>query len=315
MTKEKKVLNNVSAVHQPSDENSIIGYLSWYSVGEDSYNREALRKAMLVNSIEEKYLPNPIKGYDAFRRATKAVETKKDQAQSDESTNEYRNYIVRDVVNRAKRLQRNIVIETVNQKGEQLAYEPEGAKLFFDKTQQNLEEAFSYEANDELALELAEEAKKLFNQFLTHHNGQAVRASVVSYLNELSPVPVRPSGGVYFIPINHAERLRRLVNFVSSLERGESHMIPLVSNDENKNMIKDKVKHHLEKIILQCKAAIHSEKELKSWEVRDLVDEARRTVKQFKDYEKILNDTAADLETSVQLISRSIVLLLDRDVN
>ncbi|WP_018393258.1 DUF6744 family protein [Bacillus sp. 37MA] len=70
MTNEKKVFENVSAVQQPTEDLAIIGYLTWYSVGEDLYDREALRKGLLSYGISEDYLPNPIRSALSFTRSS-----------------------------------------------------------------------------------------------------------------------------------------------------------------------------------------------------------------------------------------------------
>lgn len=301
--KSQKMLEGLSAVEN-SDENSIVGYLTWYSVGDDLYNREDLRQALMLNGIDGKYLPNEIRGADAFRRATKAIETKRHR--EEETKEEYKNYIIRDVVSNGTKLQRNIVIETVNQKGERLQYNPEGAKLHYNKEH----EQFTFVANDTMAEELAEEAQCLFEKYRSHHNGASVRASVVHYLHTLSPTPVRPSGGVYFVPKKHTEQLRHLVNFVSGLPRGESHMIPLINSDDNRLMIKDKVKDNLDKIIDSCRLALSDSHSLQKTQVKTIVEDARRIVTQFKDYRELLNDTIGDLESSVELVRQSITEIL-----
>lgn len=301
----EEFLEGVSAV-QNDNKSSIIGYLTWYSVGDDLYNREDLRKRLLQNGIEESYLPNPIRSSDAFRRATKAIETKRHR--EEETAQIYRNYIIRDVVSTGQKLQRNIVVETVNQSGERLDYNSEGAKLFFDKKA----EQFTFLATDDVAEELAEEAQKHFECFLTHHNGASIRGAVVNYLNTLSPTPVRPSGGVYFVPVQYADKLRNMVNFVSTLARGESHMIPLVNDEDNRQMIKDKVKDNLEKVIEQCRYALTDDNKLQKVQVRNIVEDARRIVKQFKDYRTLLNETVSDLESSVELVSKSVSMVLQK---
>jgi hypothetical protein len=298
-------LETVSAV-QSEQNSTIIGYLTWYSVGDDLYNRENLRKGLLQNGIEEKFLPNPIRSSDAFRRATKAIE--RNRYREEETAEEYRNYIIRDVVSTGTKLQRNIVVESVNQTGERLDYDAEGAKLYFDKKS----EQFTFVANDSMAEELAEEASKHFECFLNHHNGASVRSGVVTYLNQLSPTPVRPSGGVYFVPVQHKDKLRNIVRFVSGLPRGESRMIPLVDDEDNRQMIKDKVKDNLDKVLEQCRLAINDDSKLQKVQVRTIIDDARRIVSQFKDYRSLLNDTVHDLENSVELVRQSISLVMQK---
>lgn len=297
-----------SMVAVKDDESSqVMGYLTWYSVGEDLYFREELRKKLLLSGIEEKYLPKAIRPSDAYRRATKVIETKR--YREVETTKNYKNYIIRDVVSTGDKLQRNIVIETVNQAGERLDYDTEGAKMYFDKKSNQ----FTFIANDDHAEELAEEAQKYFELFCRAHNGATVRASVVNFMNTLAPTPVRPSGGVYFVPIKYVAELRKLVNYVSSLSKGEAYMIPLVDDNENRMMIRDKVKEHLDKIIQQCRIAIaDDEGKLQKGQITALIDEARRTVAQFKDYKELLNDTVADLDNSVEIVRNSINSILQK---
>lgn len=73
----KDILEGKSAVMSVFRDTEIVGHLCWYSVGDDLYEREKLRQSLLINGIEEKYLPKPVRSTDAFRRATKAVECKR----------------------------------------------------------------------------------------------------------------------------------------------------------------------------------------------------------------------------------------------
>ena len=302
----KNLIDNVTAVSEVKNPESIIGYLTWYSVGDALYDRSELLVKLLFANIDANYLPKEIRPSDAYRRATKAVETKR--FRESEEAKEYKNYIIRDVVTKGEKLQRNIVVEIVNQEGERLDYQADGAKMYFDKKSNQ----FSFDAQEAHAEELAEEAQRFYELFLKAHNGATIRGSVVQYMNNLSPTPVRPSGGVYFVPFKYEKNLRNLVTYVSSLEKGEAHMIPLVNDDENRSLVRDKVKEHLEKVIQQCRIAIKDDGGLQKGQVRALIEEAKRTVTQFKDYKELLTDTIADLDSSVQIVRDSVHLLLQK---
>ncbi|MCM3454782.1 hypothetical protein M3685_12705 [Heyndrickxia oleronia] len=101
-------LEKVAAINEDSNVKSIIGYLCWYSVGEGNYDRNNLRKLLLQNGFEESDLPNEIRSADAFRRATKDIETKRVET---DIKGIYRNYIVRNVCTNEEIIQRNIVEE------------------------------------------------------------------------------------------------------------------------------------------------------------------------------------------------------------
>lgn len=303
--KTENLIEGIAAVSQ-GDNQPIIGYLTWYSVGEALYDREDLRKKLLAAGIDEGYLPKEIRPSDSYRRATKAIETKRFRESEDAKI--YKNYIIRDVVTKGDKLQRNIVVETVNQEGERLDYDPEGAKMYFDKKSNQ----FTFDAQENHAEELAEEAQKYFDLYLKAHNGATVRGSVVQFMNNLSPTPVRPSGGVYFVPVKYQRELRNLVMYVSSLEKGEAHMIPLINDDENRELVRSKVKEHLEKVLHQCRAIIKDDSGVQKGQVRALIDEAKRTVVQFKDYKELLADMISDLDSSVELVRNSVHVLLQK---
>lgn len=301
----QEFFSGVSAI--TGDPSKPIGFLTWYSVGDDLYNREDLRKLLIQNNLEESFLPNPIRPGDAFRRATKAVETKR--YREEETAEEYRNFIIRDVVSTGEKLQRNIVIETVNQKGERLDYNSEGAKLYFDRKN----DQFTYSSTDPYAEELAQEAQKYYESYLTHHNGASVRASVVQMLNTLSPTPVRPSGGVYFVPVQHEAKLRNIVSFLMGLPRGEGQLTALVNDETNQVMIRGKVQENLDKVLGQCRYILKPESESSKTQVKTVIEDARRIVSQFKDYRELLTDTVVDLESSVELVRQAITAVLQKE--
>ncbi|MDX8367686.1 DUF6744 family protein [Cytobacillus sp. IB215665] len=302
----KDILENKAAVSTVEGEAQVIGYLTWYSVGEDLYAREDLRKSLLANNIEESFLPKPIRPADAFRRATKAIETKHSD---DENNNKvYKNYIVRNVVSTNEKIQRNIVKEVVDQQGERLEYETEAAKVYFDKKN----EQFTFVALDDFAEELAEEAKRLYEINRSHYNGQAVRGSITNYLKTMSPTPVRPSGGVYFVPEKYTENLRNLVQFNSHLSKGEAHMIPLIDSSDNRDMIRQKVLEHLQGTLTECTTALRDDK-IPKGKVKAIIDEAKRVVGDFKDYRSLLADTVDHMENHVDLIRQQVQLLLLKD--
>lgn len=309
MQQNKNVLENMTVVSN-GDKADDIGFLILYSIGDDLYYREDLRKLLIANRIEEKYLPKPIRSSDAFRRATKAVETKRHR--ENETAEVYKNFIVRDVRSKGDILQRNIVIETVNQQGERLEYNTEGAKMYFDKST----DQFTFVANDIMASDLAEEAQKHYDIYLKAHNGAAIRASVVSYLYTLSPISLRNSGGAYFVPHKFKSEIENFCNYVSSLDKGDAQMYYLSDNTKNRNRIKDNVKDNLDKVINQCRSVIQDDEgKFQKGQIASIVDDARRVVGQFKDYRELLNDTVNDLEGSVDLIRQSINLVLSKAVD
>ncbi|GIN41540.1 hypothetical protein M3589_24040 [Heyndrickxia oleronia] len=299
-------LEKVAAINEDSNVKSIIGYLCWYSVGESNYDRNNLRKLLLLNGFEESDLPNEIRSADAFRRATKDIETKRVET---DTKGIYRNYIVRNVCTNEEIIQRNIVEETIDSKGQKLSYKQNEAILIFNRKAETISTAIVEQGG--MAEDLAEEACKLFELYKTCHNGQAIRMSSTDILKTMSPTPVRPSGGVYFIPAKYENKLRRLVNFLNSLEKGEGFMIPLIQTDENKDMLQRKVLEHLQSTLVSCQE-LAKQDNVPTAQLKILANEAKRVVSDLADYREIVTDAIDKMESYQELIKNAFEILLDK---
>lgn len=296
------MLENMVAVQKEEGE-GIIGHLFWYSIGEDLYNRQALEKVLQNNGLSTGFMPNEIRIVDAFRRATKDVETRRNLGNG-----LYENYMVRDVYADTSLAVRHIVLETVDSHGKRLSYNEKEAILTLDKKNDHFQ---IQAAPDSLAESLGNEAKRLYETYKSHHNGQAVRGMVQSLLKTLSPTPVRPSGGVYFIPSAHSVELAKLVRFCSSFTKGEGFKVPMVESKESIEMVATKVGDHLDGILAQCRSAL-AEGMLTKGKLTELLNEAKGVVSGYRDYEKILVNQKAQMDARIQLVRDAMSLLLEK---
>jgi len=121
--------------------------------------------------------------------------------------------MIRDVYADSHTAVRHIVKEQVDSKGKRLSYYENEAVLSLEKKTESM--SFSADSSS-YAWELCQEAVRQFDTFKNHHNGQAVRSMVQSILKTLSPTPVRPSGGVHFVPVAYDEELLKLTSFCSA---------------------------------------------------------------------------------------------------
>jgi len=192
-------LADLSAV-QLEDKNNIevLGFMMWYSIGEQLINRETLLEYVVESGLDEGYMPAEIRIPDAFRRASKAVECRMD---SSEEGVFYR-YLVREVVSDRKMIQRNIVKETVDSKGARLRYAEKEAILVLEKEEGILRIASVTEEGNRLGQQVA----SLFEQYKSHHDARAIRSMCLSILRSMSPTSMRSSGGVYFVPVRLVPR-------------------------------------------------------------------------------------------------------------
>ncbi|WP_028987560.1 DUF6744 family protein [Thermicanus aegyptius] len=291
-------LENLAAVQTP--ETDVIGYLTWYSIGEHTVSREALRQKLINAGLEEKYLPNEIRPSDAFRRATKEVESSK------KIENGQRNFLVREVYADKTMIQRNIVVEEVDQQGKRLWYDPAAATMFLEKEINH----FSFSATSQETEVLAKEAERLFNIYRTTYPAQAVRVMVANIIKSMAATPVRPTGGVYFIPASHTDTLFKLVSFLNSLDKGEGFKVPLINTAENRGMVSKKLREHIENLLYQCRTGI--EGEVRKGELKAIIEDARRVIGDYKEYKSLVTGDVAMLDGYVDSLKNHVAELLNR---
>lgn len=291
-------LENMAAVNKVGDE-QILGHLMWFSVGRQLVKTSDLLTTLQQVGLEESWLPNPIRSTDAFRRATKEIETKKATGQA----NVFENYLIREVFSDRDQIQRNLVVETVDQSGKRLDYDSQAGIITLDKKNDSL----TFVTSNNTAKELCEEAEQKFNIYKEHYSAQQVRVVVGKILQSLAPTPVRPNGGVYFVPDSHTEGLNKLVAFTSALENSEGFKIPVVNTYDNKQMVNKKLNEHLESILTECRSSEH----LRKSQVKDLVNHANSVIKDYKNYKNIVQSEADTFEDKILLIKSEVMKLIE----
>jgi hypothetical protein len=279
-----------------------LGDLFWYSIGNQLITREDLKQKFDDANMDHKWLPNPIRISDAFRRATGEIQKKQKRVPTNDPTT-FLNFLIREVYYDHKRVQRNIVIEKVDKKGKSLEYNSTATIIEFNKDDGTISITTngSRDEGEQKAKSLAYESKELFNTYSKNYDAQTLRIMVKNILDSMSPTAVRPSGGVYFVPRNHQDSLDAVVDLVNRLNSSEAFSVPLFDTKSNRGMVNKKLRDDMISAISKCKSIVNFSGLRKS-QVTDTLNEARRVVKTFNEYQSVVN---LDLE----LLSDSLVEL------
>lgn len=293
-------IQNVMAVQNEKQE-GVIGHLCWYSVGEHLVTRDELKAKLVASGLGEGWLPNEIRVADAFRRATREVQRR----QKSSIPNVFLNFLVREVFSDKDQVQRNVVIETVDQQGKRLDYNSTAAVLVLDKKTTSM----FCQIIDPQVEELVKEAEQTFKIYKDNYSAQTIRIMAMNILKSMSPTPVRPNGGVYFVPSGHTEQLKKWVNFIKSLDKGEAFKVPLVNSFDNLEMVSTKLEEHLCGVINECEKAIN--REVKKYHVKAIIDDARRVIGDFNQYRNILESDIDRFEKYVNRIREQVTLLIE----
>jgi hypothetical protein len=297
------VLKELAATHNVAL--GVLGHLTWYSISETQIKRDELLYNLRRCGLDEGWMPPEIRVPDAFRKATKAIERKKVAAGEN-----IHNYLVREISSDKKHVQRNIVLEVVDVKGRRLHYEPEEAIMVLDKKTGTI--MTHVKNQNSLAAELANQASDLFNTFKDHHDARTIRSMVQNILRSMAPTPVRPSGGVYFVPVKYKEELEKLTTFLSNLPgESEAFMIPLINNPENRDMVRKKLNDHLKDTLRSLRDGLFNPKLDKS-NASILLGEAKRRLQDFEEYKKVLADEMSDMQELIGLIQAQMLSIIEK---
>jgi hypothetical protein len=199
---------------------AFLGHLFWYSISEAHAPRGELLSAMEDAGLEERFAPGEISARDAFRRATSSLELRKvaldaaAQGRLFGTERRHANLLVRDVRSGGAPV-RQVVREVVDAVGVALDHRVV-AQLELSGDRINafpLTASLLPEERD-----LLDRAEDAFAFAKGHHDAGAVRRVVSCALAECSPVGLRTSGGVYFVPRDREPELRAIGRFVEEMK-------------------------------------------------------------------------------------------------
>ena len=126
--------------------------MMWYSVGKQLIKIDELKNKLIKSGLEEAWMPNAIRPADVFRRATKEIESRKATADA----GVFENYLIREVFADKDYVQRNIVVESVNQAGQRLDYHSKAGVITLDKKNVSITSVSENETAKELCMEVGQ---------------------------------------------------------------------------------------------------------------------------------------------------------------
>lgn len=271
------------------EQSEFLGHIFWFSVsGKIMIESKELEEMLTDSGVGKEWMPNPIRPADAFRRATREVQKLK---RPTSTAGVFENFLLREVYSDDDIVQRNIVIERVDQKDKKLGYETESAILTLDRENVTL----SFETNDERLKGLCLEAKKKFDLYKSHYSGQHVRVMINRILKSLAPTPLRKNGTIYFVPRSKDVELGNLVNFIQSLEESEGYQVPVVDSEKNEQMVSQNLKNHLTRLKEQCK----NSEGLKKGQLKALIEETNEAIQNYREYKELVTSEQESIENEV----------------
>ena len=297
----------------------LLGQLVWYSV-QDSVRlgADVLKGLYEAHGLPAQHAPRPIRNRDAFRRASSGI-SRRVPTQEGEIR-----YMVRDVHTGPSDVTRALVAEVVDKEGRRLAYYHVANWVYQDET----DSIYLVPGADTVPADIEDTARQLFDGCCrafdaakSTYTSSHVRQIIRRVLDDLYPVVVRPSGGVYFVPAGHEPTLRALQAFTAAAgERGGGHtefrLVPLVDTSEQRDMVRTSVLYEVrtavEGLLHQMEQIRHDRQgqELRPSDLRAVGERWQYLGDMVARYRRLLEDQLAEIEGFLEVGRRKVEAFL-----
>ncbi|HEY8415590.1 MAG TPA: DUF6744 family protein [Thermaerobacter sp.] len=298
----------------------MLGHLVWYSLAECRLGADVLNQLYTDHGLPSKHAPRRIRARDAFRRATTGLYHKVPREQGEVR------YMIRDVATTPKEIARGLVAEIVDKEGRRLAYYHTGTVVYQDET-----DAIYWMPGDDsvpgeleaTALKLVDLIRQAFTTARGHYTSSHIRRIVRLVLDELYPVAVRPSGGVYFVPTGGEDTLRRLQAFLHAVGttagvHAEFRLVPLLDTAEQREMVRASA---VQEVTAQVEAMLHqmevvlkerAGQELRQSDIQAVAGRWQYIRDLAKQYRDLLEDQLAELDGKLDYARLQVEAFLER---
>jgi hypothetical protein len=277
-----------------------LGMLAWFSVSEsDSTYDHATLTTQLADLGLEKFLPRPSHDADVFRRTFQNGQRRGKVPTEDPGV--FENFLIRTVSDKDGKILRRIVVERVNAAGEKLDF-TESMNIRFDIEwpERVIVEMIDPDEMNLTAWQLADELAGEYVASRNSVNSGAIRDLIRRVLLAAVGTSMSKGGGLYFVPIAHADLVASIEQLVPHLPGASFGSCPLIDDDKQRISVREAFEAQniakaeeltAELINLRRGAKAPGKRRMASLEV-EINEVIARTI----EHQQVLNDT---LEASV----------------
>lgn len=289
-----------------------IGHLVWYTIHDAlRVSRDELEAHFAAAGISPQFFPERIRAVDAFRRATKQAERANLPVPNQEGLR--MNLLVREVSADNDQVVRHLVRELVNARQVRLSYETVGEWTFRRALASIRTYRLAADMGDQEVGRTLRRAEELFADFLVYYRGEHIRRVVQQMLENMAVTPVRPSGGVYFVPARHKDSLERIGALMGALDQ-EWFTMPVIDSENTRGMVLRKFSAEVAATINALAEALKEEGEVSQARAVSLLDTAKRLLGNVEEYEQALQSDLRDLKQRVEIMRLQMLSLVNRQV-
>lgn len=218
-------------------EEAWLGQICWYSISETTVDHEHVLKLCRLHDLES-HAPSAPRAPDVFRRVCKKAERKVAQTNGTKHV-----YSFKPITNDENEILVKLVRETVDTKNKAINW-TRLANVKFVRDTKSLE--VETLVHDNVGSTVLDDLVTNFQAENGKVNSAHLRRMIQSVLHRTSAIPVRESGGIYFIPQAHYDVAKRLSNVINGISSAHNlQLLPLVDLSDTRKMVKDAVESEL----------------------------------------------------------------------
>lgn len=304
------------------DLTGVIGFLTWFSIPDESVKLGRLRKALGVHGLPMELAPKDTKAINTFKRAMR------EQDGRHRENGRIRENVVRPVTESGTECVYQ-VSSTVRDLEERVIDFPKALRVIFDKRTEVLRFNPLGGVKRGEALDVFNAIQDFYEANTKSVTGAKVRGIVRNYLKDqpddereihgLSGENLRgKAGGIYFIPARHRDQLDAVAEMLDDLYGGRAylHYAPMADGASEREIIR---RHHIANTRKEIQEAIVTTKALLSDDRERAVrsDVAahhwanfRQLQRRSREYANLLQDEEEEIGSMARILEKQLDKLL-----
>jgi len=294
----------------------LLGYLAWHSVSSDV----KIRFDQFNDLVDKFDAPvrnmKPPREVDVFRRAVNDAKRLKVAGIQDET---YVNYSFRDSGHDSDCVYKNLVAEVVDTDGHELGFTDLMRAAYGRESGRISWTVLSFGNQGPQGMAVVDTLKAEVHAYFDANEGilpaiqvrEAARQGLEIHMNG---VRVRPSGGVYFLPVEQKDALQALTDVYADIDNCSIHIIPLVDDAEQRTMLREAFEAESTGATTELLADItelqESGKKISAKKFMAIQERYEVLTGKMAEYQGVLSDSLSETNAVLALADRGIVELL-----
>lgn len=267
-----------------------LGSVAWYAISESGgIDHATFVDLAQTNGITDA-VPSPPRSSDIFKRACTSVQRTRIPTSDPDR---FVNLLSRRVGHDADNIWRALVEEVVDTQGHTLEYTEIYRLHYIRSTEEIISTELTFPSLE--ARNAALGVQQYFDAWANKLTAYTVREWVRGRLRALSATVLRD--GVYFVKVDHAERLRALENLVNGLPGSLFHSLPLIDDSRQRDMLKSAFEaesiYEVDRLLVEVREMMEADRPITRNRAIDFKLQADRIRERVAEYADLL-DTAMD---------------------